>query len=76
MFGYLCNFAHPNIRGMRGNLILEPSKFDVRFVKTPLFHESTSYALIIELLDLSTNSIELFYDYFKKFNNLVMMIRT
>jgi hypothetical protein len=66
LYGMMCDYTHPNIKGARGNLILGQSDF-IGFQETPEFHKSTAYALMAIQITFMYGAIELFYNHFKKF---------
>jgi hypothetical protein len=69
MYGVMCDFTHPNIKGARSNLVLEfPSK-QIYFKCNPEFHKPTAHALLIQQISfLYISSRQLFY-HFGKYNH-------
>jgi len=69
MYGSMCDFTHPNIKGARSNLVLEPSSRQIFFRCNPVFHLATAHGLLIQQISfLYISTRQLFY-HFEKYNH-------
>jgi hypothetical protein len=69
MYGSMCDFTHPNIKGARSTLVLQPSLEQIYFKYIPEFHKPTAHALLIQQITFMFTSTRQFFQHFEKFNH-------
>jgi hypothetical protein len=69
MYGLMCDFTHPNIKGARSNLIVGYTDEQIFFKTLPEFHKPTAHGLLMQQISFIYVSINQFFPYFEKYNN-------